>query len=553
MSTITVVNGLVTGGGCISDGAGGSSGHTIASGTTSGGSVAALAGTLPSRATMYFDAAGFDLYDDSAAGASIIKAKNMQTVASTQTVGISATWTATTFGTCIDGSTVSVITGNNKAVVSFSGYLRNTLGVYTYVSYLIDGAFATNTSSTKGLAGTYDPTATAPESVSFSHITDTLSAGSHSFCITAAVSGGTGSTGDAGTTPDSKTVFSVQELATGGQGFSQAFSTYTDISGVSRISGAANTFSGVTQSSLTFTSNGTPGFVEFDGQAYADGATYMTFGVYLNGVLQTNALGYAKGQQVYTDAIGITFPISFRVPITPASGSNTISLAYAAGANFTATFSGWGASSVQRASARFGFREDRNAAGTGDVSSNGTNVWSGVQQGTWTFAPGMGYSGLAGGIVTSSVGVSGATSTPLTFDGTRYRRVRVVVEGTLAAAADATISLLRFNNDSGANYIASGGFNYSGGSGGIPEQTTGVMIWRAAGTTLNQVEINIYCRTSVLGTARRTCQMQGGGNNTTIGWSITGGGSWSDASTAVSSLNMIWGSAFTGNVYVYQD
>lgn len=194
------------------------------------------------------------------------------------------------------------------------------------------------------------------------------------------------------------------------------------------------------------------------------------------------------------------------------------------------------------------------ATGNASLSANqtftGNNTFSATS--TMTYTAGMGYSGIAGGIITSSVGISGATSTTLTFDGTRYPRVRIVVEGSLAAAADATISLIQYNA-SNSGYISSGLYGYSAGAGGIPEQTTGILIWRAASTVVNSgVMINIYCRTSVDGTLLRACLVNGGGGWTS-GWSLMAGGTWSDTSTAITSMRMAWGSAFTGNVYVYRD
>jgi hypothetical protein len=293
--------------------------------------------------------------------------------ASTQTVGFSGTFSGATNGIGISGSTVTLVTRGGDVIASFSGYIKNTAGVRTSVGMIVDGAYTTACKQTSNifLSDTYDTTATAPVQAAFTCRISGLSTGSHSFALTGGVTSGTGSICDDASTPDANCVWRIDEIiGAAGSGdastngtnvwsgsnsfYNLGYSTEVYLTGT-RISGAANTFSGVTQSSLTWTSNGEPGWVEFNASVYADGATYLTFGFYLNGVLQEQTSGVVKGQQVYTTASGITMPIHFRIPIQPVVGSNTISLAYAAGANYTITFGGWTASSVKPAASYFGF------------------------------------------------------------------------------------------------------------------------------------------------------------------------------------------------------
>lgn len=146
----------------------------------------------------------------------------------------------------------------------------------------------------------------------------------------------------------------------GGATFYQlAFSTCVYLIG-SRSAGTAAVFSGVTQSSLTWTSAGAPGYVTGHISWYSDSANYMTFGAYLNGVLQVEGDGVSKGGCAwYVTGANVTYSCSLRIPISPIVGSNTISLAFQAGASgvSTITFGGYTAGGQKGSAARFCFEQ----------------------------------------------------------------------------------------------------------------------------------------------------------------------------------------------------
>ncbi len=162
--------------------------------------------------------------------------------------------------------------------------------------------------------------------------------------------------------------------------------------------------------------------------------------------------------------------------------------------------------------------------------------------------------GIAGVVIASSVSISGATSTTISgLSGNVYGRIRIVADGSLAAASDATLTLLRFNADT-TGYRSEGGYLYGGGSGAISAITNGLVLWRAYGTAANVVTINAYFHSAVVSSQTRPFQCDGGGSQVGTGsFTVHTGGAWTDTTSAMTSIVIAWGSAFTGNVYVYQD
>lgn len=134
--------------------------------------------------------------------------------ASSQTVGVQGTFTATVNGTAISGSTVTLTTRGGDVIATFSGYIKNTAGVRTAVGLIVDSSYTNICKQTSNLflTNTYDTTATAPVQQSFSCRITGLSAGSHTFALTGGVTSGTGSIGNDGASPDASTVFRVDEV-----------------------------------------------------------------------------------------------------------------------------------------------------------------------------------------------------------------------------------------------------------------------------------------------------------------------------------------------------
>lgn len=102
------------------------------------------------------------------------------------------TWTATSGGPCINGSTLTITTlGNSRIRLEFVGVASNTGLQNTSISYLLDGAFESPfTASAVGWVFS-EPAADNLFPVNAGFTTGLVSAASHSICLTTWVSGGT--------------------------------------------------------------------------------------------------------------------------------------------------------------------------------------------------------------------------------------------------------------------------------------------------------------------------------------------------------------------------
>lgn len=103
------------------------------------------------------------------------------------------TWSNTTYAgnTCVVGSTLTITTNGGRVMVGFAGpVLNNTNAQATHFAVKTDGAYwGTNTES---ITFVQFPSGNYVVNNSFTVITPVLTAGSHSFCLDARVSGGTG-------------------------------------------------------------------------------------------------------------------------------------------------------------------------------------------------------------------------------------------------------------------------------------------------------------------------------------------------------------------------
>lgn len=110
-------------------------------------------------------------------------------------INTNITISGTAMGPCLAGTTVYLVTNAAKVMVTFNGALDADNSTSNAVlAFLVDGAFPTGVTSAVGLATARDRGAgfAVPEQVGWEYLTRTsLSAGSHSFCITA--HGGSGS------------------------------------------------------------------------------------------------------------------------------------------------------------------------------------------------------------------------------------------------------------------------------------------------------------------------------------------------------------------------
>lgn len=356
-----------------SSGGSGAGGHTIASGTLSGSAVGTLAGTLSQRTTLYFDSAGFELYDDSTGNATLVKSKGYQVLASTASRWCSSIGVSVGNGLAVGITTVTLTTGNNSTMVCFSGTAdTNNSGTSTRLGVMRDGAWMTGFSSTKGM--TIAPDA---ENAAFCIKDTSVSAGQHSYVLMGSHDAGgtfTTSVPQAGSTNCAE--FNVTELATGGNGYAAPASSH---GAVATFTNATNAFVFVTGSSRTIQASGAPVEAMFSGSFYNSANSngiQLGVGCRLNGgaffwVGDTGS-GASDGI-VYVTQPGANFQVngSFNYPFTPSSsGTLTCGLYVRGDANNTIISA--------NAKNRFGIKEIRNAPGTGDVSSNGNNNFTGV-------------------------------------------------------------------------------------------------------------------------------------------------------------------------------
>lgn len=94
------------------------------------------------------------------------------------------TITGTTPGFCIAGSTVQVVTvSDGPLAVRFSGLVGEDSNVQVYSSYLINGSPRTGRAANKSVTGGYGG-ANFVFNLSFEEETQSLTAGTHDFCLT---------------------------------------------------------------------------------------------------------------------------------------------------------------------------------------------------------------------------------------------------------------------------------------------------------------------------------------------------------------------------------
>ena len=349
------------------------SGHTLATGTISGSSVTGRA-EFTQRAGLIFDAAGFALTDSPDQLSTLVQSKGYQYLTSSQTIiAPDTTFTNTTLGPCIAGTTITWTQGNNRALIYYSGSYISSANDQTHLGFLIDGQFVGGQSATASLQHTQHASNIAMAGT-FHHVTSVLSAGEHKACLTGAVGSGTGQVGDTAFPLDDIAYFGVLELNTGGSGFSTAVSTHGLISAAAT---ASLTYGACTGSTYTFTGTGAPiaGEVTLTGTAangsinkywlLMDGAPIPPWTASAPMLVQTGA---NTGQT-------ITFSVPFRVN-SPSAGSHSFCL--------TGTQAGADSIACNAGPCYLTVGEVRNGPGTGDVSSNGNNTLSGANSFTGT-------------------------------------------------------------------------------------------------------------------------------------------------------------------------
>jgi hypothetical protein len=240
------LTGIVTGGG---------GGHIYSTATVSG-TTASRTGqfVVPVETGTVFDAAGFGLYDDPTTGNTVIKVKNIMSLA-TATSYPGGSETATTLSACLANSTAPFNTGNNPALVCYAGSAKTVGGSINVASgILVDGVMISSV--------TQIGNAVNGVNLSFCAITPTLSAGSHNACVAFAVPSGSIVIPDASGTNHSGSKLSVVEINTSGSGYSAPASTAGFWS--TGTTGSL-TYGACTGSTYTLTTSGAPLLVNMSG------------------------------------------------------------------------------------------------------------------------------------------------------------------------------------------------------------------------------------------------------------------------------------------------
>lgn len=178
-----------------SSGSTGSAGHTIASGTVSGGAALIISGTLAAQTTLYFDADAFEVFDDASGDATIVKAKGgagFASPSSTFTLVTSNQSTTSTVWTSISASTITLQMNGGHIVSGFSCPIdNNTAGSLVEVGMLVNGNFAYGVDGTRGLIHLQSPT-NGRDSTAFTHMSSSTYSGSVSISLIWKVSANTG-------------------------------------------------------------------------------------------------------------------------------------------------------------------------------------------------------------------------------------------------------------------------------------------------------------------------------------------------------------------------
>jgi hypothetical protein len=378
LSTTTVVNGIITGGGCIADGSGGGlSSLLVASGTVVGSSTGTSVSGQQSVSSLYLDSAGLDFTVNGSSG--IIKVKNLTFVASTTTYP-SGTTTASTLGTCV-GTSAVWNQGNNKTQFCYAGSARTGSANAASAGIVLDGALLQGFE--KGIE--CSPTTNG---VNCSFCTDSpvaLSPGQHTACLTAAVSAGT-LTIPASDSLGSSSVLVVAERATGGSGYSAPASSFTV------VGPGTYTTTIYAVAVATVTRDITSGVIDIWGVGtMSSNNTINGLGILVDGMYISTATGEtAYGQPTVLGTVSENKGIGVVASVEPSGGTDmnmsfppvrvtglspgSHSVALTVKTNGTVT----NPSASGNSKYTFGFSEVRNAAGTGDVSSNGNINFSGA-------------------------------------------------------------------------------------------------------------------------------------------------------------------------------
>jgi hypothetical protein len=440
LSTTTVVNGIITGGGCIADGSGGGlSSLLVASGTVVGSSTGTSVSGQQSVSSLYLDSAGLDFTVNGSSG--IIKVKNLTFVASTTTYP-SGTTTASTLGTCV-GTSAVWNQGNNKTQFCYAGSVRTGSANAASAGIVLDGALLQGFE--KGIE--CSPTTNG---VSCSFCTDSpvaLSAGQHTACLTAAVSAGT-LTIPASDSPGSSSVLVVAELATGGQGYSAPASSRTvDLNGKSVTQPSIAPFV-IAVDTVQVTTRGGPVNVCFSGSLTTSGASQRPGWSFIVDHLFVDGMSPTKG-------VASTFMASSSESASPgqcyylpagtiAAGTHDFGFIPTCGAANACTIK----SNTVDAVAHFLVKEENNAAGTGDVSSNGNNNFSGANAFTGpttimnSVSPFFSSATLSG-VASSTISLPSVSSVSYHFN------PNITTAGSAASPAAIYITL---SNDTGAKW-----------------------------------------------------------------------------------------------------
>jgi len=102
-----------------------------------------------------------------------------------------ASTTNSTFGPCVAGSTLTITTTGGKVEIIFSGSLQNVssdggLPNTSQINFLVDGGYTRDLTTTKGFKVLHRLSYTFTLPITVDYLTDILSEGDHSFCLTLA-------------------------------------------------------------------------------------------------------------------------------------------------------------------------------------------------------------------------------------------------------------------------------------------------------------------------------------------------------------------------------
>lgn len=162
-----------------------SGGHVLSTGTT------ALASQFPQRSTMVFDSSFFTLSDNSAGNETFVSLGGTTTFSvspETHTViSLPITFSNTSFGACVAGSTITLTTGGGGLHIFFSAPISNDSGAVDAFNILLDGNYLESRFTQSATNGVCSGDATNGH-CSFSWETPAaLSASAHTVCLQAAV------------------------------------------------------------------------------------------------------------------------------------------------------------------------------------------------------------------------------------------------------------------------------------------------------------------------------------------------------------------------------